>query len=244
MCGGVVGGLDTPNNRFLIGAVRKTNRSRREGARVRSVLFEAVRDEVKLMHKTVLTTGDVAKICNVAPRTVSKWFDAGHLRGYRIPGSKDRRIPIEHLLRFMRAHGIPLNGLEAGKTRVLVFDPDISLCEAISLVLTEQSGCEVATATSALEAGAAAQELKPTVVIADVTQSNMPANVLVRFLRSQESACVGCLIGTGNGLTQAQGQALLQEGFDGFLSKPFDITTLRNIIEQAISRATAAPSDR
>ncbi|NLE61752.1 MAG: helix-turn-helix domain-containing protein, partial [Planctomycetes bacterium] len=25
--------------------------------------------------KDVLTTGDVARICNVAPRTVSKWFD-------------------------------------------------------------------------------------------------------------------------------------------------------------------------
>jgi excisionase family DNA binding protein len=196
------------------------------------------------MHKTVLTTGDVAKICNVAPRTVSKWFDAGHLRGYRIPGSKDRRIPIGHLLRFMRAYGIPLNGLEAGKTRVLVFDPDAALCEAIRSVLTDESGCEVATATSALEAGAAAQELKPTVVIADVNQSNMPANVIVRFIRSQESAHVDCLIGTGNNLTEAQGQALLQEGFDGFLSKPFDIKTLRNLIEQATSRTTPAPSDR
>ena len=57
--------------------------------------------------KSVLTTGEVAKICKVAPRTVSKWFDSGKLRGYRIPGSKDRRIPMEHLIRFMRAHGIP-----------------------------------------------------------------------------------------------------------------------------------------
>ena len=49
----------------------------------------------------VLTTGQVAKICNVAPRTVSKWFDSGQLRGYRIPGSKDRRIPVQQLVRFM-----------------------------------------------------------------------------------------------------------------------------------------------
>ena len=55
----------------------------------------------------VLTTGEVAKICNVAPRTVSKWFDKGLLNGYRIPGSKDRRIPIDELVRFMHAHNIP-----------------------------------------------------------------------------------------------------------------------------------------
>ena len=33
----------------------------------------------------VFTTGQVAKICKVAPRTVSKWFDSGRLKGYRIP---------------------------------------------------------------------------------------------------------------------------------------------------------------
>ena len=52
--------------------------------------------------KKVFTTGQVAKICKVAPRTVSKWFDSGRLRGYRIPGSQDRRIPREHLLRFLK----------------------------------------------------------------------------------------------------------------------------------------------
>ena len=63
--------------------------------------------------KTIFTTGQVAKICKVAPRTVSKWFDSGRLRGYRIPGSQDRRIPREHLIRFLREHGMPLGELDA-----------------------------------------------------------------------------------------------------------------------------------
>jgi predicted site-specific integrase-resolvase len=56
----------------------------------------------------VLTMGDVAKICKVASRTAQKWFDKGLLKGYRIPGSRDRRIPIPELVRFMKAHGIPV----------------------------------------------------------------------------------------------------------------------------------------
>ncbi len=55
---------------------------------------------MNLFEKDVLTTGEVAKICNVASRTVSKWFDSGQLRGYRIPGSKDRRIPVANLVKF------------------------------------------------------------------------------------------------------------------------------------------------
>lgn len=52
--------------------------------------------------KDILTVGECARICKVAPRTVSKWFDSGRLRGYRIPGSQDRRIPRQSLIKFLR----------------------------------------------------------------------------------------------------------------------------------------------
>ncbi|KKK56446.1 hypothetical protein LCGC14_3064430, partial [marine sediment metagenome] len=74
--------------------------------------------------KDVLTTGQVAHICNVAPRTVTKWFDSGQLKGYRIPGSRDRRIPTNELIRFMKAHHIPTDALEIGKMRILIIDSD------------------------------------------------------------------------------------------------------------------------
>ena len=77
-----------------------------------------------LLDKDVLTTGEVAKICNVAPRTVSKWFDSGQIKGYRIPGSKDRRIPVASLIQFMKDHGIPMDGVHSGKPRVLVVDDE------------------------------------------------------------------------------------------------------------------------
>jgi two-component system response regulator RpaA len=57
--------------------------------------------------KKVLTTGEVAEICNVASRTVGKWVDGGLLKGYRIPGSRDRRIPIAESVGFMKEYGIP-----------------------------------------------------------------------------------------------------------------------------------------
>lgn len=62
--------------------------------------------------KAVFTTGDVARLCGVAPRTVSKWFDTMDLKGYKIPGSRARRIPRQHLITFLKQHGMPLFGLE------------------------------------------------------------------------------------------------------------------------------------
>src|SRR5271156_4652321 len=78
----------------------------------------------------VFTTGQVAKICKVAPRTVSKWFDSGRLRGYRIPGSQDRRIPREYLIKFLKEHGMPLGDLEdEAMAKVLVVGQDQVLIE-------------------------------------------------------------------------------------------------------------------
>jgi hypothetical protein len=54
----------------------------------------------------IFTIGQVAKLCDVAPRTASKWFDAGRLKGYRIPGSMDRRTTRDYLIQFLRDNGL------------------------------------------------------------------------------------------------------------------------------------------
>lgn len=78
----------------------------------------------------VYTTGQVAKICKVAPRTVSKWFDSGHLKGYRIPGSQDRRIPHENLIKFLKENGMPTEDVDNNPTRLL-FSTDTDLIRKI-----------------------------------------------------------------------------------------------------------------
>ncbi len=198
---------------------------------------------VMVSRKNVLTTGEVARICNVAPRTVSKWFDSGQLRGYRIPGSKDRRIPLDQLVRFMRAHNIPLNGLESGRLRLLVMDGDISFGENLREVLQRDGGFEVALATGALEAGAAAAGFKPHAVIVDVASSVVTARDVVRFVRTLPQTPTPCLIGMGKDLDDSRGQALLQEGFGGYLSKPFDARALIRLLEinVAVEPSPGAP---
>src|SRR5881398_910642 len=103
--------------------------------------------------KDVLTTGEVAKFCSVAPRTVSKWFDSGALHGYRIPGSKDRRIPLNQLIRFMKLHGMPLNGLMTGCTRVLIVDGEGDIVDVLEKILEDEAKYEVEVAGDGFSAG-------------------------------------------------------------------------------------------
>jgi excisionase family DNA binding protein len=102
----------------------------------------------------VFTTGQVAKICKVAPRTVSKWFDSGRLKGYRIPGSQDRRIPREYLIKFLKEHGMPLGDLEdEAMAKVLIVAQDQVLIENLKRELPADRSFRTSTAASGFEAG-------------------------------------------------------------------------------------------
>lgn len=55
----------------------------------------------------VYTTGKAAKLLRMSPRSVCKLIDQGHLRGYRIPGSLDRRTTRQWIEEFLAKNGMP-----------------------------------------------------------------------------------------------------------------------------------------
>jgi excisionase family DNA binding protein len=183
--------------------------------------------------KNVLTTGDVAKICNVAPRTVSKWFDSGQLKGYRIPGSKDRRIPLNELVRFMKAHNMPTEAIPVGKLRVLVVDHADG--DKIPLVdsLKARGSYELETAYTSFETGAAIQRFAPHVVLINLLATGIDANGICRSIRGSEEFGTIKIIALANHLSEQEANALMQKGFDGFVSDPGDAHEVIRKIEEA-----------
>src|SRR5947199_7865318 len=93
--------------------------------------------------KTVFTTGEAAEICKISQQTIIRCFDSGRLRGFRVPGSKFRRIPREELIRFMRENSIPTDVLEGGKRRILIVDDDEQIVELFVDVLSRDERFEV-----------------------------------------------------------------------------------------------------
>ncbi len=183
--------------------------------------------------KDVLTTGEVAKICNVAPRTVSKWFDSGQLQGYRIPGSKDRRIPVNALVRFMKQHHIPLDGLRTGQTRVLVVDQELELIQTVQKVLGEQATYDVRTVNSGFGAGIESEKFRPHVLFLDIHLGDIDPLEVCRAIRQNTDLELTKIIAMSGKLTDGQANQLLTQGFDGYLKKPFQIRQLVEIIEDS-----------
>jgi excisionase family DNA binding protein len=183
--------------------------------------------------KSVLTTGDVAKMCNVAPRTVSKWFDSGQLKGYRIPGSKDRRIPFEELLSFMRVHNMPISGLPSGKTRVLIVDSNETACQALVKLLHTDTDYEVQSVHTSFETGVTVQKFSPHIIVLNLFASGIDASAICDSVRSDRDMQAIKIIAIAGQLSEGECLALQQKGFDDYIIDTKNAEEIIRKIEQA-----------
>ena len=103
--------------------------------------------------KTVYTTGEAAKICKVSQQTIIRCFDSGQLKGFRVPGSRFRRIPRDQLFAFMKDNGIPTEALESGKRKVLIVDDDEELVELMREAFEHDGRFDIRTANNGFDAG-------------------------------------------------------------------------------------------
>jgi excisionase family DNA binding protein len=181
--------------------------------------------------KNVLTTGDVARICNVAPRTVSKWFDSGQLKGYRIPGSKDRRIPLNELLRFMKENNMPSPSIPTGEIRVLIVDSSENSAAEMAQALNARNNYEAQAVSSNFETGLVAQKFNPHVLLINLFADGIDAGEICKSIRFDEDLRATKIIAVANQLSSSEATALLQKGFDGYVSNPTDINKIVEEIE-------------
>ncbi len=183
--------------------------------------------------RTIFTTGHVAKICKVAPRTVVKWFDSGRLRGYRVPGSKDRRIPREHLIRFLKEHGMPLGELEdEAMGKILLIGVEGPMKAQMLELMPEDYKIE--TANSGFEAGIQAESLHPDCVIVDFGMGRTEAMLVAQNLRKNQDYTDAVLVALLSDDDTASGfdRSLFNETF----RKPFDAALLAERIRTLVGR--------
>lgn len=180
--------------------------------------------------KQIFTTGEVARICHVAPRTVSKWFDTGKLRGYRIPGSRDRRIPREQLVAFMRAHEMPMDGLDLGVCRILAVGVDVpeELLEAVN----QSDQYEMRTAANEFEAGVTAQQFHPHVIVVLTEGGVDAARGFCQDVKSTADLHAARLVAACPGDHEHHQTDLLWGGFDAVLPYPFRVGQLVQAVEK------------
>ena len=180
--------------------------------------------------KTVFTTGEAAKICKVSQQTIIRCFDNGQLKGFRVPGSRFRRIPREALYKFMKDNGIPTDALESGKRKVLLVDDDAELVELMTKVLEEDGRFEVRIASNGFDAGMMVKEYRPDLIVLDVMLPDMDGFDVIRRLRGG-GARIPVVFLTARDSTEDKIRGLTLGG-DDYVTKPFSL-------EEVIARIRA-----
>jgi len=187
--------------------------------------------------KDLFTTGEAADICRVSQQTIIRCFDSGRLKGFRVPGSKFRRIPRASLIRFMRDNDIPLDNLDSGKRKVLIVDDDAEIVELISDILSREGGFEIRTASSGYEAGMITQQFRPDLILLDYMLPDVNGNVVCQTIRKNPEFENTRIIIISGVIKQDEIDQLLRAGAQEFLKKPFNISDLLDKVNAALQVA-------
>lgn len=194
--------------------------------------------------KTVFTTGEAARICKVSQQTIIRCFDSGQLKGFRVPGSRFRRIPRETLHRFMKENGIPTDALDNDKREVLLVDDDVDLVEVVKNALEKDGRFDVKVANNGFDAGMIVKEHRPELIVLDVMLPDINGREVCQRVRSDnqlEEVKILCISGM---VEPDKVDELKVAGANDFLQKPFEVEQLIERMCLLLGMETGAPAGR
>jgi len=176
--------------------------------------------------KQVFTTGEVAEICHVSQQTIIRCFDSGKLQGFRVPGSRFRRIPRDSLVEFMKDNDVPLDLLESGRKRVLIVDDDVAIVDMLQDVLAHDGRFEVKATKTGYEAGILTQSFNPDLILLDYLLPDINGNVVCRTIRENPAFKGVKIIFVSGVVNPDEVEELRKIGADDFIKKPFNVEKL------------------
>lgn len=176
--------------------------------------------------KDLFTTGEAADICKVSQQTIIRCFDSGRLDGFRIPGSKFRRIPRDSLVKFMKGNSIPLDNLDSGKKKILIVDDDPEIVELISDIFSRDPRFEIATASSGYDAGVMTSQFRPDVILLDYMLPDVNGNIVCQTIKQNPDFDDIKIVIVSGVVKQDEIDQLMKSGAEDFVKKPFDVDEL------------------
>ena len=192
----------------------------------------APRDD--LTQKKVFTTGEAAAACGLSQQTIIRCFDSGRLTGFKVPGSKFRRIPREYLIRFMLANSIALNNIESARKRILAVDDNTAMLEAYRDAFARGDRFDFKAAANGYDAGLLTESFRPHVLLLDYKLPDIDGLAVCRRIRATPHLNATRILCVSGMADQDAAKALAAAGADGFLSKPFDEAVLLQRVDDLI----------
>jgi len=187
------------------------------------------------MRKQSLSTGDLARYCQVTAATIVNWIRAGKLEVYTTPGGQ-YRMERQKFIEFLQANEFPIPEelQEERERRILIIDDD----EDILNMLTEAvqslgTHFNVRGARNGYDGLIEVGNLKPDVVSLDLMMPKMDGAEMCRRLRSNpDTKNVRVIVVTGLSGNAELVRKVRRIGVDGVFQKPVDLNEYSALVKK------------
>jgi two-component system OmpR family response regulator len=215
-------------------------------------IFERIAPMAKKEKKVrIFSALEVADICGVVNQTAINWIKNGFLKAFMTPGGQ-YRVYAEDLLAFLSSRGmrIPEELSESSEegpdwNRILIVDDDQNINTLLKRYLTRlMPDRTVMQAFDGFEAGKLITEVRPGVILLDISLPGIDGHKLCRRIKEDQALGSPIIIAI-TGLAEEEMEAtVLGEGADAFFRKPLDFEKLREkIVELAEARVGGGVAD-
>lgn len=188
-----------------------------------------------------LSTGEIAKLCDVNLRTVIRWIDRGALKGFKLPGRGNNRVRVEDFVVFLVEHDIPIPPelMGDGNRKVLIVDDDPAISRAIQRVL-RSNGFITDLASDAFQGGIKLMKERPRVMTIDLHLLGLSGYDLLSFVRKSPEIAATKIIVISN-LDRDAAQKAKDMGADAVITKPFENDDLLECVTQLTGAVDPTP---
>lgn len=186
-----------------------------------------------------LKPGEIAEYCDVHHRTVSRWIANGQLKGHKLPGRGNYRVQLEDFLSFLQKQKMPtptelLVDTQQTAKKIMIIDDEPSFRTAIKRALYGKD-YEITLAEDGFQAGVKLMQQKPDLITLDLDMPGLNGFEVLTFIRQMPELALLKVI-VISGLAEDELAKAKANGADAVLSKPFENSTLSNVIADLLSR--------
>lgn len=207
-----------------------------------SCILEAKAKEGAVQREpSFLTTGEIAKCCQVSHLTVSNWIRAGKLRASHTPGGH-ARVQREDFLPFLVEHNFPIpEAFGRERKRILVVDDEQALAEAIAQVL-QKEGYQVSVAFDGYAAGVKMATVQPDLLVLDLIIPGVDGFSVCKRVKADPATRRTKILAMTGFVQEGNVPKALECGADLCLEKPFGMESLKAAVARLLGQRKGNPS--
>lgn len=186
-----------------------------------------------------LKPGEIAAYCDVHHRTVSRWIANGQLKGHKLPGRGNYRVQLDDFLAFLQRQKMPMpealvSEASSAVAKLLIIDDEPAFRAAIKRSLYGKD-YEITLADDGFQAGIKLMQLKPDLITLDLDMPGLNGFEVLNYIK-QIPELAQLKVVVISGLPEADLEKAKASGADAVLAKPFENSTLSNVIADLLSR--------